>query len=131
MTYESYWVDEPWIYRVDYTDYLTLEVFDQAMVECLEIVNEHPTNFLCDFSQVEFYDGKAIRSQYIRKFLQHPNTKWFALVGMQGALMKFAIAVLGRFVAFKQFDDIASALEFLNTMAEHQKQESIQPQEIS
>jgi hypothetical protein len=131
MAYQIEWIEEPWLMRVNYVGKFSLVEFDAVLERCLEAVDKHPAYFLIDVSKVDKYVPDVLKSNLMMKFFRHPNTKVFAMTGVEGALMKFGLAVAGRFIAFKNFHDAETAIEHLRGYVDHHKQEFAQEKALS
>jgi hypothetical protein len=123
MGYNYHWIDEPWIVRINWTGHMTRAEFDEWMTYSFELVQNQPTAFLVDTSQVEEFDMDIIRSEVGLRVARHPNMLWLALVGLEGVILKFAVATFGRFFVLKQFKDDETAIAFLNELVAHHKQQ--------
>ena len=108
--------------RVDYFDRLSRDDIEAVMEHCLAALENHPTYYLVDMTGVEDVDPHIIRCDSLARFSRHPNTKWFALVGLNKTVIKLAVAILGRFTSIKQFDSVESGAAFLKEMVEYHKQ---------
>ena len=120
MAYEIEWIEKTWILRVTYRDKLTYDDVEAVMKECLTLVEEHPTNFLVDFTNIKAHDPNIFRSTALIRLFRHANTKWFAFTGLSG-ILQMAAQILMRFSSFKAFGDEKEAVAFLREKAEEQK----------
>ena len=130
MGHKYEWVEEPWIMKVSYYGRLMHDDLESVMEHCLKVVDKHPANFLIDITEVDGFDPNTMKSKSIIVFTRHPNTKWFAVVGLEMSVIKLGIAILGRFASIKVFNNTEAGLTFLREMVEHQKQDMAEPESI-
>jgi hypothetical protein len=121
MGHKMTWLDEPWSMRVDYSELTTVDDLEEVMSVCIPAAQKHPINFLIDFREVEQVEPALLRSPAFLELFRQPNTKWFAMVGAKG-LVRMGVALFGRYMSAKHFNDVESALAFLEEMVAHQKQ---------
>jgi hypothetical protein len=122
MAHKIEWIEEPWIMRVTYIDRITIEDVNIIMKTCVDAVEKHPANFLVEMVNVRFHDASVFRSKALMTLVLHRNTKWFALVGVNGLLQTAAKTLLMR-TRFKSFNTLDEAIAFLRQKAELEKAE--------
>lgn len=123
MPYKLEWIEEPWLMRADYFGTITAEDAEAVMTTCLEAADKHPVNFLVNLTESNGFSPSVLKTASGIKLLRHPNTKWFAYVGIRG-VFRMGTQIFMRFVPFKSFDTVEEAQAFLEEMVQHQKQEA-------
>src|SRR4051812_48133537 len=102
MAHKIEWIEEPWVMRVTYIDRITTADVEVVMKTCVDAVEKHPANFLVEMVNVSFHESSIFRSKALMNLVIHRNTRWFALVGVNGMLQMAARALLAR-TRFKSF----------------------------
>ena len=129
MAYKITWIDEPWLMFVEYSGRLAYRDVEEVMKVCIPQAESHPINFLIDLTRTDTFDPALLKSQSTMKLMNHPNTKWFAIVGVKG-LFKFLVNYFNPFAQFKIFDNLEEARAFLESEVEKQKQVSLQADHV-
>ena len=122
MAHKIEWIEEPWVMRVTYIDRITTADVEVVMKTCVDAVEKHPANFLVEMVNVSFHESSIFRSKALMNLVIHRNTRWFALVGVNGMLQMAARALLAR-TRFKSFSTDEEAVAFLLEKAQLQKME--------
>lgn len=112
MGHRIYWIEEPHILGVDYTGIGTSEDLEAVLDYCLPQCDAHPICFLVNLNESSGFEPSILKSLKMKQVLTHPNTKWWAIVGVHG-MYKFAFQFFMRFVAVKAFDQQEEAVSFL------------------
>ena len=120
MAHRITWIDEPWIVQVTFEGLLTSEDIEAVIEVCLPQAESHPINFLFDLTQAYAIEPGVMRSKSMRQLMTHPNSKWFAITGVEG-LRGFGDQVFMRFTSFKIFPALDEARIFLRETVERQK----------
>lgn len=122
MPYKLEWIEEPWLMRADYFGTITPDDVEGVMLACLELADKHPINFIVNLTESNGFSPSVLKNKSGLKLLRHPNTKWFAYVGITG-VFRMGTQIFMRFVPFKAFDTVEAAQTFLEEMIVHQKLE--------
>ena len=123
MEHKAEWIEEPWVMRVTWKGRLTLEESNVIFKVCMDAAENHPVNFLVDFTEVKFTDPKIFRSTALISLIRHRNSRWFAFLGLTGVLQMAAQVLMTTRSPFKAFNDEQKAVDFLLSKAAVQKEE--------
>ncbi|MEZ4672491.1 MAG: hypothetical protein R3E39_31705 [Anaerolineae bacterium] len=123
MTVTTHWVNEPWIFAVNLSEYVTMDDIRSVIGECVPLLREHPIYFLIDMSSVSGFDSHILEMSSLSEWIFHPNSRWFVYVRPTG-LFKSIMKARQR-GNFKAIDDRDAALEFLRRAA-HAEQSNAQ-----
>lgn len=116
------WIEEPWLMQVDYSGVINNNDVDEVMAVCLEAADKNPINFIVNLTDSSGFHPSIVKTKLGMALLKHPNTRWFAYVGVRG-IFRMGTQIFMRFVRFKMFDTVEEARTFLDKEIEHQKQE--------
>lgn len=114
MTFQTTWINEPYIIVTEYSGRVTGGELDMNMLEYLGIVQDQPVYILLDFSQADTIPGKLFELSSAGLVINHANTCWFAIVNPSGQPSR-ATRMLAR-DSIKIFNDRRSAESFLRAM---------------
>jgi hypothetical protein len=112
MPIDEYWINQPWLFGVDYHGAVTAEEIETVMAKCLATVTKQPTYFLVDTTDIISVPSNLLKLGSLVKFINHPNTQWLVFVGVQNSFIRFAMQVLVR-KKVKVIADRGEALDFL------------------
>ncbi len=106
------WYPEPYIRRTIISGVVPVSEVETWMQGELAIVSSqsHVVHFITDVSGLKSSQAQILTMDSVKKFMQHPNTGWIAVVGMT-PIVSFVSLMLQRFVKmnFMPFDSTEKA----------------------
>ncbi|MFP4323239.1 MAG: hypothetical protein ACLFTK_12365 [Anaerolineales bacterium] len=112
MAYDVYWIQEPHLISADYSGPVSVDDLDAVIAFCLPAADNNPVYFLIDMHASTSWPANILKLASLNRLLDHPNTRWFALVG-HNPFLKFVIQLSRRSTKVKFFEVRADAVEFL------------------
>ena len=118
MSVEIYIPQAPRTLAVDCRDVITVDDARYILDRCLDAVRAHPVCFLIDCSELRnLAPGVLNVLANYGDFLQHPNTRWLAVV-TESTLLRLSVQLLFGSTDLRFFESREAASQFLQALAD-------------
>lgn len=111
MPARTIWIEAPHLMCAKYEGKITADDVTRIMDECLPLVEDRPMFFLIDLNNAMLFDVNLLQHTSLIKLIRHPNTVFFAMIGVNRILRTGVQLIRPR--ALKFFEDEATAIAFL------------------